>query len=87
MWSSDTSQFVSVKGFPVALDYAYIAVTGVNNGDVGFTSGNIPASFRMNIGSTGRAFFTEGEKTLRIDHVVSGKRLFISYDGWYRVSP
>ncbi|UHS65533.1 tail spike protein [Escherichia phage vB_EcoM-RPN242] len=86
-WSSGTSQFISVTGFPVARDYAYIAVTGVNNGDIGFTSGNIPASFRMNIGNTGGAFFTEGEKTLRIDAVVSGKRLYISYDGWYRVSP
>lgn len=86
-WNSGTSQFISVTGFPTARDYAYIAVTGVNNGDVGFTSGNIPASFRMNIGSTGGAFFTEGEKTLRIDAVVSGKRLYISYDGWYRVSP
>ena len=86
-WSSGTSQFISVTGFPVARDYAYIAVTGVNNGDIGFTSGNIPASFRMNIGNTGGTFFTEGEKALRIDAVVSGKRLYISYDGWYRVNP
>ena len=86
-WDSGTSQLVSVTGFPTARDYAYISVTGVNNGDVGFTSGNIPASFRMNIGSTGGAFFTEGEKGLRIDAVVSGKRMYISYDGWYRVSP
>jgi hypothetical protein len=86
-WNSGTSQLISVTGFPAARDYAYIAVTGVNNGDVGFTSGNIPASFRMNIGYTGGAFFTEGEKGLRIDAVVSGTRMYISYDGWYRVNP
>lgn len=84
---SGTSQFISVRGFPVAKDYAYIGISGVNNGDLGFQDGWIPKSFRMDKGLDGGSMFTSSEKSLRIDKVIAGKKLFISYDGWYRTNP